>query len=225
MNFESVTAHFARKWPLYFLGVFLGLLFALARFNPMVLSSNSSVLLIAVTSIYVYLTYEVVRATQSGRPMPNLSVEYLLVENSDSPLIKDKLQDIESSAKYKEFLESESTDPKAQAAVFLKIQNNGATDAINNSFDIVLEQNSLNEKIKIEKPNVKFRDLRKGEQILFLLAVYKKPTKKDSLSIKKLKVTYTDVSGKHNNSKPITENFTKLKTKRSDPDMPVILQE
>lgn len=171
----------------------------------------SELVLIVVTAVYVFLTYELLLSAREARVLPYINLEFILVDKFDSKFLDRYSSRIKKSEKFdtlqKEYISNPDTFNKN--IIFVKVENIGQTNAIDLDANVIYDKKNLGKEITGASQKTEFGTLKKGYFALDIVEVYDNPTSNDYFRIKKCESTLTDVNSKCMKEAPRSQNFSK----------------
>lgn len=177
-----------------------GLFFAQTYFN-----SISNPLLVLINTLYLYLTYELLRNTQQNQPKPYIVVEYILTNKVDSEFFEKYGPYIKRTEKYAKLEEDMKGDFKMNA-VFVKVENIGETNAVNVRLEAEYEKRSYSDTATHSK-TLDFGIVQKGQTILDLVDIFESPSNADYFALKKSLVRFRNIAEQYADEKGHSEDF------------------
>lgn len=194
MNFDRKFI-FARDFPRFLTILFLLFLIWLGYESPDQISRYSNLILVGITAVYAFLTYEILRSTRSNKMSPYINIEYIIVSDLKSDFFKKYEPSVEKSEEYL-FIknDSQSEKPTDRNVVFVKAENTGDSVAIDIELEIKYARKNFFDEHKILNKNIPFQDLKKGEVAIKIFEIFEHPSANDYLQISKSQIKFKDIA-------------------------------
>jgi hypothetical protein len=200
---------FVRDFPRILTVIFLALLIWLGYKSPDQISRYSNLILVGITAIYAYLTYEILRSTRNNKISPYVNIEYIIASDFKSDFFKNYESSIEKSEEYLVIKsDSESENPTDRNVVFVKAENTGDSVAINIELEIKYTRKNFFDEHKGLDKKIPFQDLKKGEVAIKIFEVFEHPSANDYLQISKSQIKFKDIALYNSGEKPIRNDLS-----------------
>lgn len=211
MNYNMTKNFIPNKdLPRIFTILFITALIFFGYKYPTSLNQYSNLILVGITSIYVYVTYELLRSTRGNKISPYVNLEYIIISDLKTEFFKKYEPFVEKSEEYlmiQKDLESENKTERN--IVFVKIENTGDSVAIDIELEIKYSKKTFFDEHNNLDKKISFKDLKKTETAIKIFEVYEHPSSNDYLEITESKVKLKDIALHNNGESPIKNDFSK----------------
>jgi hypothetical protein len=185
------------KWgPPILLAIFIVCLFIANHIDPNKFLKYSSSITIGVTTIYVYLTYEILRKTRAYRSIPHIDLEHILVSNLTSDYLQPFDNAINKNKTYidlKQELNTEGARPKD--IILVKLENLGKAVATNLEVTIRYDKRNLEEERKGLEKKICIANFRQDQKHIEIVEVFNSPSASDYFKINSCVAIFHDING------------------------------
>lgn len=194
--------------------------------NPSWLNSYANGLLVLITGIYAFLTYEILMSTREAKNAPYLSVDLLVMSKIPDDFTDKNREALQVDELFKRLkAEQKSGNDFDKNLVFVRVKNIGECNAIDIKIALEYKKQNLAKSDNINPDDREFGALEKRHSYLYLLEVFDAPVGSDYLQIKKFKLEYGDIGNKHNKGSVYRENFSRsISSSNLDDDVTVIIR-
>ncbi len=192
---------------LVFVIVFVGMVYAAINI-PQQFNTYANSVLVIVTAIYAYLTYELLLSTRQGRSMPYVNVEFILVNKLDDDFLKKNSSFLRPTEKLNKLREDLKRTEYKMNAVFVKVENISETIAVDVNFETNYAKRSLSDETHATTKTISFGELKKGESIVDIVDIFELPSENDYFKIRYCTVEFNDINGRYVKDKPMKNDFS-----------------
>lgn len=192
---------------MFFAAVFV-VLILLYIFDTTLFQNQSGAMLVFVTLFYVFLTYELVRATQDSKLIPFIDVRFIVISKLDAAFLDRYGGIVRQTEKFRTLKAMDQTSFNKNV-VFVKIENLGEANAVDTRLEVCFDRKNLGEVTCGSRKTIEFGTLKKGESAIDYLDEYQTPTQEDYFKVSKCTVEYKDINRKFTNDDPMENDFSK----------------
>lgn len=206
---ESAYSYVHEYGPIGLLLIAVAIVIGSAFLIPETQIDRYANLTVAVTTlIYIYITYRLLLSTVVSRPLPWLTLEYILANKVEGPPLMQYAEFIQESERLKSIREELATNSTAsKELIFIRVQNVGTGVAIDINCDVQYSKRSLGDEAAQTK-QISVRDLKPNETSLILLEAFDNPTPNDYLQVNQCRINFTDVGKKHAKEFPFVRDYS-----------------
>jgi hypothetical protein len=207
MNFKFKTE---RDIPRLLLVVFL-LVVLFSKPLGLDLNQYNEILLVCITAIYAYFTYELLRITKNNRSFPYIKVDFVVASSLSSDFFDQYRQDVVQNQAFTTLDQHDETvDQDGRNIVFLRVENTGESLAINVEVKIKFDRkNYLQQEEEGLYRTIHLKDLKSGEASLELLELFEHPSSNNYYKITNIELTHSDAVRFNSDESPFVRNLTK----------------
>lgn len=214
-----------RGIPLSVLIIFLVTLVIVGICSPNFADRYSNLFLVAITAVYAYFTFSLLKATRLTKAFPHLSLTLVSVSSFKSDLYKRYETSIEQS---EEFLRAKQADDEGGNSdrnyIFINAENTGESLAIAPKIDITFKRKTAIEGENDGHKIFNLSDLKVGEKITKLLCVFDHASKNDFIQIKSADLSYGDIGGYKDDETPSRYDMLESMGRFQDENVQIILK-
>jgi len=175
------------------------------------LSTKASIISAAVTIIYVWLTYGILRQATQGQQLPYVKVDFIIAGKFDEEFIRKYDQKIRKNELYLATISDYQSNQVIfnKNAVFIRVKNVGDRNAVESSVECSYNKKSLGQQHNNMRNEVNFGVLEVNQESIEMIEVFDRSAQADSFEVSKVLVSYKDVGGKLNSGNGVVKrNFT-----------------
>lgn len=184
--------------------IILAILVFSVIFFPEKFNSYANGILVIVTAVYAYLTYEILLSTRQSRILPYVNVEFILVSKLDESFIKQNGAFLRRTDRLNKLQQDLARPEYKMNAVLVKVENISETTAVNVSVKTAYQKQSLSEIINSDK-QIAFGTLKKGESAIDIVEVFEAPSNSDYFRLRDGIIEFTDINGQYEKD-PLKKN-------------------
>lgn len=198
MSYKTKKFIINRDIPKIILIIFLISIIVLPIFVD--LNEYSNLILVGITAVYAYFTYELLRTTKSNNSLAYIKLEFVCVSDLKSVNFKKLESDIEHSEEYIQIKQDFEDGTLDRNIVFIMAQNMGMGLAIGTKVEIKYDQKTVLDGFHENlTKTLNFGDLKEGGRVGKLFCMFEHASTNDLLNIKKVRSSFQDISGHNNN--------------------------